>query len=681
LKLLLLKGYNNYQNRWLKYENSLSAYRTAVGENNYYDYTTDINFNINDGISTTITLNLTDIAKPNFMSDYVIVYEDNSIMHRWFVIEQVWNRKSQYVLTLKRDVLVDFREQYQSAPMLVSKGYPANNTFELYNNEGIQYSQVKKFQMDLGDTNLMWLVCYLNKNRRGIDNSFITRSSINDSVGYPGYVKHISSKVEADRFTIRDKYLWVKGTNNGFETGSEFIANVPDSLGPFEPIEGGVTKDTAYDILVFPLPKSKNIFIQLLNPVVGTWSGSEVERDTILSAVTNLKYAMQDDMYDVQILPYCPLSDVTITEETNFYRIKSDDAQLYNSAVRTWDLVLKFSDDSPTSELDLKNSDFSPSNAFYGLFAKSKDLTVYKSFNYPYAVTSTEDKKIDSECRFVRICSPAGKSMWDYNVVKNNSNTSYVINMTLKPGQPYMHIRPQFFSGVYGQTFEDDARGVIDTSSYSLTTIIDSWMQYVQQNNNFQDIFNRNIDSMEVKHNIALGLDITNAVFGSISASASGGLTGAMVGGVPGAIVGAVAGGVTSLGGGIADTVVNQTLRDEQMSLTKDLYSLNLAQIKARPDTISKLSNIDIDSHLVPYAEIYSASNDEIEYLRNLLTYRGYTINRIKSVSQEKLNAGADKQQSLFVSGRLLECPGLQEDAHVFSEINNELMTGVRIFL
>ena len=137
--------------------------------------------------------------------------------------------------------------------------------------------------------------------------------------------------------------------------------------------------------------------------------------------------------------------------------------------------------------------------------------------------------------------------------------------------------------------------------------------------------------------------------------------------------------GLTSGVAGAIDASMNQKLMQENIDLTKDMHYKNLAQIKARPDTLTKVTNLDIDSHLVPYIEIYSASDDEINYLKNLLKYRGYTINRINTFSEQYFNAFVDGAESVFISGRLIECTDLNEDAHTFSELNNELMTGVRV--
>ena len=58
MNLLLLKGYNNYFNKILKKETNIDAYKVdvTVGTVSNYKVVENINFNPNDGVSTTLIL-------------------------------------------------------------------------------------------------------------------------------------------------------------------------------------------------------------------------------------------------------------------------------------------------------------------------------------------------------------------------------------------------------------------------------------------------------------------------------------------------------------------------------------------------------------------------------------------------------------------------------------------------
>lgn len=74
-------------------------------------------------------------------------------------------RGGQWELTLKRDVLVDYAEPIDTAPIYVEKGVinDLNNPL-LCNNEGLTVNQIKKEEILLKDNSQCpWLVMYLKK--------------------------------------------------------------------------------------------------------------------------------------------------------------------------------------------------------------------------------------------------------------------------------------------------------------------------------------------------------------------------------------------------------------------------------------------------------------------------------------------------------------------------------------
>ena len=115
--LLPLVKYNNYYNRIVKRTDKILTHLYAEfgGGNPYY---TDIDFYPNDGVNTTQVLN--DVVA---IPDYLIVYEDDGreINSRWFVIEAKRTREEQYILTLHRDLIVDYYDLLVFAPAFIEK--------------------------------------------------------------------------------------------------------------------------------------------------------------------------------------------------------------------------------------------------------------------------------------------------------------------------------------------------------------------------------------------------------------------------------------------------------------------------------------------------------------------------------------------------------------------------------
>ena len=186
MTLYLLK-YNNYYNRIVKYENDLNGY-LAVNENSEYLYQlgmplTKINFNPNDGVLTSQVINWN-----NEIPDYVLVTSDDptdtNIYSRWFVIEAVRERKNQYTLSLKRDLVVDFLNTSLNSPAFIEKATLNIENKLIFNKEnGMSYNQIKKNEHLLKDeSGCGWLVGYVSPN----DIGSITVSIPESGTNYPG---------------------------------------------------------------------------------------------------------------------------------------------------------------------------------------------------------------------------------------------------------------------------------------------------------------------------------------------------------------------------------------------------------------------------------------------------------------------------------------------------------------
>ena len=186
MTILLLKGYNNYFNRIVKQEASITAYKQA--STSYLEYPT-VNFNPNDGIATTLVVggdtqkietivnNQTTTKILDFEDggspDYLIVHDNTNIKSRWFIVECVRVRAGQYQLALKRDVLVDFYSQVMNSPCFVEKG-SINDVYSplLLNSEGMRFNQIKQSEDFIKDSSrCAWLVGYVKKD---IDASDLT---------------------------------------------------------------------------------------------------------------------------------------------------------------------------------------------------------------------------------------------------------------------------------------------------------------------------------------------------------------------------------------------------------------------------------------------------------------------------------------------------------------------------
>ena len=157
-------NYNNYGNRVVKGQGvtNIETYKSADTDYRTYD---KINFYRGDGVNTTQTINFP-VGTAEKDADYLIVttvekdtesnIETVTIVSRWFIIECNYNRKQQMILTLRRDLIVDYWTHiYTNA---VSNGYfcekgavDISDNF-IFNPEEMTFNQVLDDRWVFGST-------------------------------------------------------------------------------------------------------------------------------------------------------------------------------------------------------------------------------------------------------------------------------------------------------------------------------------------------------------------------------------------------------------------------------------------------------------------------------------------------------------------------------------------------
>lgn len=156
MSTLYLLNYNNYYNRIVKKEETLSAYFQAVENPITIE---NVNFIPGDYVNTTQVVNIPDTNIP----DYLIVAEDNQIKSRWFIIDYTRTTHNQLRLTLHRDLVVDYYDNIVGAPCFIEKALPKSiRDPAIYNSEDMTFNQIKKKEQLLYDeTKCPWIVGYI----------------------------------------------------------------------------------------------------------------------------------------------------------------------------------------------------------------------------------------------------------------------------------------------------------------------------------------------------------------------------------------------------------------------------------------------------------------------------------------------------------------------------------------
>lgn len=787
MQICYLLNFNNYYNREYKRLNSIWDYEPYIKYN-----WTNVNFNPGDGITTTIPVN-SDVE-----ANYFILSEGigpglagEEIISRWFIIESKFTRMGQRVLTLRRDILVDYSTM-ATATVFAERGYVPNTSSLIYNSEGNSYNQIKKSERLIKDeSESAWLVGYLAPNV--FDSGNVTIQGSNEEVQYdysfatndemflafPG-VTLLPTTLFYNFGSIDLRFFSLAEGNQTYKWRADFPSDMLSYWAESVP-----AADVSMIIREANLPEVQALLIDnFLKPTVSNIISdklvldySSVSRESVTKIINNrdviarvgtatsgytyyqlsvgtaqssvqkhkisnttaantFEYltsllAQLDDMglatgtpdhYELESIESyfsCYWRNIPVTANT--IELKTTTAKVESSPYYCFAIpyhsvrVIKGNDTITTDPreslllarniatqlgsfcYDVQLLPYFPLQSYIDAMGRIDTTTMPKdtvavlksaegevrtflfwitkpnfSFAVPDTIDYSSEPKIQNETQFCRLNSPNFSASFDFSVAKNKGVTYWQVDCSYKPYQPYIHIAPNW-GGLYGSDF-NDARGLICTGDFSIDLMTDKWQEYQIQNKNYNEIFNRQIQSLDLQQSIAKKQDIFGAVAGSLSGAMSGATTGALAGGLPGAIAGGVAGLGISAVGGVMDVIDNQKLRADARSSQLDMFNYQLGNVKALPNTLTKVSTYNINNKIYPFYEIYEATPEEIGALRRQLNWRGYNLGIIGQLSDFQV-------EGKYFKGKLIRLEEVHDvslgDSHLIENYNSELQQGV----
>lgn len=389
-------------------------------------------------------------------------------------------------------------------------------------------------------------------------------------------------------------------------------------------------KDAPYDMIAIPYGTFNNL------------GSKELAFDIAAQTISQNTVGTTGNIYDFQILPYCPLKNwsiSTLSDGVDYTPVKDSKGTILT--------YVYYCDQSSFSKT---------------IFLKE-----------PIGV---ENKKLNNICDKYRLVSPNYAGQFEFTAAANNGISGFTVNCTYQPINPYIRVAP-LFAGLYGGEF-GDARGLICGGDFSLPVVNDAWISYQQSNKNYQAIFDRQIKNMEFSNDINRKMELINAITGIFSGAASGGVFGTTFGGL-GAGLGAGAGALASGLGAIADLRMNEQIRQEQMKYTKDLFKLNLANIQAQPYSLSKTTAFTANNKIFPVLEYFTCTQREkdavaaqiIQFSMNVGVV-GKLKDYINNTWQYKGNYARN-----YIKGQFTKLNDLADDFHLAQVINQELQGGI----
>lgn len=414
--------------------------------------------------------------------------------------------------------------------------------------------------------------------------------------------------------------------------GLSGMVSVPKKSNRYDPNE--------QPFAMFAIPYGE---ITVKNSLSSTWVDFKCYPNMALAVAYKLieKYSGSGTLYDVQLLPYCPMQNIIV--EDGAIDIK-DDNKLYELITAT-----------------------DTSGDKYGVIINCSNTSF--SFNIQNQI-NIEDFKLSNECDLYRLVSPNFNGQFEFSAAKNGGVNFFNVDCDYRPYTPYIHINPDF-KRLYGEDF-NDPRGLICGGDFGLTQISDAWQNYQIQNKNYQEIFNRQIQNMETNNAVQKEREAWQTAAGVIG----GGIGGAIAGGITGPI-GAAVGGIVGAGAsaiaGARDIELNNKLRNEAIDFSKDNFGYQLGNIKALPDNLTKVSSFNQNNKLFPILEYYTCTETEKQALINKIKYNGMTVMRIGTIAE------FIKQEPTYIKGQLIRLETVQEDTNYINEIANEINKGVFI--
>lgn len=403
--------------------------------------------------------------------------------------------------------------------------------------------------------------------------------------------------------------------------------------------------DAPYKMFCFPLAN-----VNQIKNGAGQVEVSNLNKERILQCLTALTEGFGSNLYDLQILPYCPVMNrISNLQVFSDYSISFQ----FNGLMQpVW---------IGGTQNKILNLLWCEQSVFNVELRNPVKLNVVGE--------NPIDLKVSNEVMTWRVVSPNYSGTFEFTPVRNGGVYGWNVDCAYKPYTPHIHVAPKF-NMLYGSDF-DDARGLICSGDFSLPRITSQWAEYEINNKNYQLQFNREIQSMELQQNWGIAESVVNATLGSAAKGiGAGAMTGNPVAGIGMAGVSAVE--------GVLNTVEQAVLGNDKINAAKDQFEFNIQNIKARPYSLTNIGVLNKDYKYFPFVEMWSAPEADKNAVKEKLIESGMTINSIGTI-MEYLGQESKSNFTQYIQAQLIRID-IDDDYHLANDINNELMRGVKIY-
>lgn len=400
-----------------------------------------------------------------------------------------------------------------------------------------------------------------------------------------------------------------------------------------------INRDGPFDM--FCIPYSDDYKVQ-----VNGETAIQCNKEFAMSIAQSIgvKMGSGNNVYDIQLLPYCPFAGITSMVD-NTLTLTGEDAIRYTKVLKDQTTV------------------------YYLFWTTSTSGTL----NIPY-VYNVINKKMSNQVDMMRLVSPSYSGQFEFNPARNDGVSYFNVDYTYLPQSSYIHVNPDF-KGLYGKDY-NDARGLIVQGNQSIMYLSSAWEAYQTQNKNYLEIFNREVQNLETNYKYQRINSVLSTITGAIGAGVG---IGALVGSKGGVGAG-IAAGAASLGGGIADLAIQQQLHNEQLDYKNDMFGYQLDNIKALPNSIAKTTAYTENNKIFPILEYYTCTEEEKKAVASKIAFNGMTVGIIdKPINYLNNTWSYDTiQDKGYFKAKLIHFDDIDaDDFHIVNSLGDELNQGV----
>ena len=285
----------------------------------------------------------------------------------------------------------------------------------------------------------------------------------------------------------------------------------------------------------------------------------------------------------------------------------------------------------------------------------------------------------------MRLVCPNNSSMATLNpdILTTKDKLRFKVNGTLYPYKPIYKVTPVADSTmIYAQQDARDNMLVLG-GDFSATQVSSGWSDYLIGNKNVEEVQQSSIANQTMNQQLQYDFQLKsinqNANLSMLSSwlGIGGGLAGFSLKNPMMGILGLIGGGMGLLGTGTSTQLQKESLQISQnvfnnnIALNQKLFSLQMGNIKALPNTIHKITSGSFDNDYSIIIEEYYSTNLEYEEFDKVIKKIGMSINCMGSIIDYL-------HPEYFIFAQMIECENIN-NFHEFDEINRELQNGLRI--